>query len=128
MFLTPDEIDLELKELLYDYRAAFKDCLTEETSIREYEETIRRSDIALSTFRSIFSAFDTVSEDFLRNTAPGAFEAILGHLQTSVSLLTWPKGVLSGRWTTAANSPDEYREEIGRLSQEGLFPLIKIVR
>ncbi|MCJ1245077.1 hypothetical protein MMC30_002278 [Trapelia coarctata] len=127
-FLTSDEIDLELKELLYDYRAAFRDGLTEETSLREYEEVIKRSDIALSTFRSIFSAHATVSEDFLRDTTPGAFEAILGHLQSLVSSLTWPEGVINGKWTAAANSPDEYREEIGRLSQEGLFPLIKIVR
>lgn len=127
-FLTSDETKLELEELLYDYRSAFRDGLKDDTNIREYEETIRRSDLALSTFRSIFSTFDSVSEDFLRDTAPGPFEAILCHLQTLVSSLTWPEGVVDGRWTTTADSVDEYREEIGRLSHEGLFPLIKIVR
>ena len=127
-FLTPTEIDLELKELLYNYREAFKDGIADETSGLEYEEIMRRSSVALSTLQSIFSAHDDVSEDYLRDKSPRAFENVLGHLQSLASSLEWPEGVMDGKWASSAESVEDYREKIDRLSQEGLFPLIKVVR
>ena len=127
-FLTPTEIDLEIKELLYDYRLAFNHGALEKASGSELEEIMRRSNVALSTLQSIFSAHNDVSEDYLRDTSPRAFEDVLVHLRSLASSLEWPQGVMDGKWTTSADSVDEYREQIDRLSQEGLFPLIKVVR
>ncbi|MCJ1396677.1 hypothetical protein MMC18_009569 [Xylographa bjoerkii] len=127
-FLTTEEIALELKELLHDYRQAFRDGINDDTSPAEYEEIRGRSDVAISMLQSIFSAYHEVSEEFLQDKSPNAFEHILRYLRSLVSSLTWPEGAVDGRWTTTANNVEEYRHEIEFLNQEGLFPLVKIVR
>ncbi|MCJ1479142.1 hypothetical protein MMC13_007826 [Lambiella insularis] len=128
-FLTAVETANEIKELLHDYREAFKETINDQTTTpAEYEVIIRRSNIALSTLQSIFSALDDVTEDLLQDKSQGAEEDILRYLQSLVASLTWPEGVVEGRWATTACNVEEYREKIGHLSQEGLFPLIRIVR
>ncbi|MCJ1387007.1 hypothetical protein MMC17_010136 [Xylographa soralifera] len=127
-FLTSEEIDLELKELLHNYRQAFRDGINNDTAPAEYEEILRRSDVAIITLKSIFSAHHEISEEFLQDKSPNAFEHILHHLQSLASSLTWPEGAVDGRWTTTADNVENYRDEIESLNQEGLFPLIRIVR
>lgn len=127
-FLTAKETATEIKELLHDYQGAFRESIKRDTTPTEYEGIIRRSNLALSTLQSIFSEHDDVSEEFLQDQSPGAEEDILQHLQSLVSSLTWPEGVVDGEWITMAYSAGEYHEKIKDLSQEGLFPLIRVVR
>ena len=127
-FLTSEEIALELKGLLYDYRQAFQDGINDSTSLAEYKEIPERPQVAISMLKSIVSAHHEVSEKALQDKSPNAFERILRDLQARASSLTWPEGVIDGRWTTTADNVEKYRDEIGSLNTEGLYPLIKIVQ
>ncbi|MCJ1431481.1 hypothetical protein MMC27_000834 [Xylographa pallens] len=127
-FLTSEEMALELKELLHDYRQAFRDGINDDTGPAEHELILRRSAVAISTLKSIFSAHNDVSEEVLQDKSPNAFDRILLYLQSLASSLAWPEGAVDGRWTTTADNVEEYQTKIASLNHAGLFPLIRVVR
>lgn len=97
-------------------------------SPEEFQTIETRSEVALTTLKSIFGLVPEVEPRYLQDFADGAFERIYDDMKYLSSSLRWPTGAEDGKWVSTAQDAEACQESVTIFMENGLWPLTNIVR
>jgi len=127
--MTNDEIDDQLRELLWSYRCFhIANSDGKDMTMNEQELLKKRSKQAWDTLQAAFASKEGLTEDYLKDTSPGADERIRLQLTTWTKELQWPEGFNERMWRASANTVEEVQKRMEHSLSGILWPFITIVR
>ncbi len=88
----------------------------------------RESTLALATLKGVFGDRAETTSEYLHDNAEGAFDRILTQLRFLADSLQWPEGARDGKWSSKAETAEQWHEQTGAFMREGLWPFTKVVR
>ncbi|EFQ96945.1 hypothetical protein MGYG_08870 [Nannizzia gypsea CBS 118893] len=129
-YLSADEIDKLIGELIWNYRQPFLPMaqgngLTD----AEYVQCQRESDQAWSALEAAFKHQSQFKEEFLSDMSDGALERVTERLTLWARDIPWPEGDDgTGKWSSSAQSVEECYEKTKAFMEDRLWPFTKIIR
>lgn len=128
-YLSANEIEKLIKELVWNYRQAFiPETEKDEVSATEYARRQRESDQAWSALEAAFRHQRQFKREFLSDMSDGALDRVTEQLILWARDIEWPEGSGSGRWTSTAKNADESSEKTKIFMRDRLWPFTKIIR
>jgi hypothetical protein len=127
--MTNEEIDEQLRELLWSYRQFHLSDLDKEGMTADEQKHLQeQSRLAWDTLQAAFSSRGTLSEKYLQDSTDGAEERIKAQLQIWTEELQWPAEVEQGGWLGNADTVEECNEKTQRFLNGDLWPFVKVIR
>ncbi|KAM4054595.1 dynamin family protein [Hirsutella rhossiliensis] len=128
-YLSQDEIEDALSELLYSYRQLHMPGVTsDETSREEYREYEQESAQAWSALEAAFKHHHGFSQHFLKDTTEGAFGRVKDQLIRWSYDIDWPAGGETGVWKGTAGTSHECLEQTDVFMGDKYWPFTKVIR
>jgi Dynamin family len=126
-FLTSEEINEHLGELLQDYRRPALAGL-EELTPTEHEAAENRSETARNIFEAAFSSMDSFDLKSLDYTGEEEHTKALSLLHSWAASLRWPPNLQDGKWQGVANTTSQCANLVNNFVDQGLWPFLKEMR
>src|SRR5277367_1510527 len=132
--MTDDEIDEQLRELLWSYRQFYLRDLLEDKMVTGDELKLRgkQSKLAWDTLRAAFGnmpgSTEMLTENWLQDSSDGAEERIQAQLKLWTKRLPWPAEVKQGGWFGTADKIKECNEKTMAFLKGNLWPFVKVIR
>lgn len=132
--MTDDEIDEQLRELLWSYRQFYLRDLLEDKMVTGDELKLRgkQSKLAWDTlhaaFGNLLGSTEKLAKDYLQDSSDGAEERIQAQLKLWTKQLPWPAEVKQGGWLGTADNIKECNEKTKTFLKGNLWPFVKVIR
>jgi hypothetical protein len=131
--MTDDEIDEQLRELLWSYRQFhLRDREDKMVTGDELKLQEKQSKLAWDTLHAAFGNLpgsrEKLTENYLQDSSDGAKERIQAQLKLWTKQLPWPAEVKQGGWLGTADTGKECSEETKNFLTGNLWPFVKVIR
>jgi hypothetical protein len=127
--MTNEEIDEQLRELLWSYRQFYLCDLDKEgTTADEQRRLQEQSRLAWDTLQAAFGSKGTLTEEYLQDSSDGAEKRVEAQLKLWTKQLQWPAEVENGGWLGTADTVEECNMKTQRFLSGNLWPFVKIIR
>lgn len=128
--LSGEELTEYVKELVWDTIQIFLPS-AEGIEEDEYRELFERHEAALACLHVIFKEHEAEFDNpnWEEEANEGRHELVTEQFLKWTKELRWPEGMNeSGVWKGEAHSVEEWMDTLAKFTQQGLWPLIKVVR
>jgi len=127
--MTEEEIDEQLKEVLWSYRQFYL-CKFDSMSITldEQRKLEDQSKVAWDTLQAAFGIKSSLTKEFLIDNSDGAEPRIRKQLEDWAHQLHWPAQTQSGGWLGSADTSEECEKKTRQFLTGNLWPFIKVIR
>jgi hypothetical protein len=127
--MTEEEIDEQLRELLWSYRQFYLCDLDDKgVSADEQKHLQEQSKLAWDTLYAAFGSKGILTEKYLQDPSDGAEERIKAQLKTWTKELQWPVEIEKGGWLGTADSAEDCNIQTQRFLGGNLWPFVKVIR
>jgi hypothetical protein len=127
-YLKLEELNDQLKELLYSLRQHYAPDVKADVSGEELKKRERESQVAEDTLKAAFGNQPDFDVELLKDFSDGSSAKILSTLRAWAGTVKWPSGAKEGTWKASVDTADECRELTKQFMKDRLWPFTKIMR
>nr|KMM65718.1 hypothetical protein CPAG_02062 [Coccidioides posadasii RMSCC 3488] len=129
-YLSGEELDREIVQLLDDYRFAHAPDFRSRTDLSadDVAESIRKSEAAEDRFSAAFSDRPNWDLARLRDFSSGSYERALEIVRDWARSIVWPGNGEGGLLTQTAATSQACSRQLEQFMESSLWPFVKIVR